>query len=355
MSDIMQALVNSKKIKYTVMNELIKQLPQNTEELNLFISVESILKPFYSPNVNEIFNSLDNDDKYLLSSELINIAAHYRHYFWSRFNIPTNFYFYYSNEKAFHNTVINSDYRRDYYNKRFSDNSEFYNLNKIIIENLDLSNVLSEYLPNIYFINTRTLEPSVLPYYIISKLGTLEDVTNVVMTNSVIDFQLVSLERTFIIDMKMDKSYVINKDNIYSTLLKKSKVKKDTPLSHVFFPSVLSISGYKYFNIEGLKGMGQVKTIAKLEKSINNGIIGNDVLSADMTLTSKKLFENTELIDNNYKILSYSYQNKHISPKEIYNIKQQLTNKSDNMSLMEINRLYYEHYPLMLLELMEGE
>ena len=355
MSDMMQAIINSKKIKYVILNNLIKDLPQDTEEINLFISIESIIKSFYATKVNEIFNSLDQEDKYLLSSELINVAAHYRHYFWSRFNMPSNFYFYYSDEKAFHNTVLDNDYRNTYYTKRFDSKSEYYNLNKIIDENLNLSNILSEYLPNIYFINTRTLEPSILPYHIISKLGSIQGVTNVILTNNTLDYQLVSLPNTFIIEMKMDKSFVISKDNLYQILLKKSKIKNDTPLSHVFYPSILSISGYKSYNIEGIKGMGMIKTISKLEKAIASGIIGNDIVSSDITLISGKLFENKDTINKNYKVLSYSYQNKNISPKEIFNIKQQITNKSDNMSLMEINRLYYERYPLMLIELMEGE
>ena len=355
MSDMMQAIINSKKIKYSVLNSLIKDLPQNTDELNLFISVESVLKSFYATKVNEIFNSLEQEDKYLLSSELINIAAHYRHYFWSRYNIPTNFYFFYSDEKAFHNVVLDSNYRETYYTKRFDNKSEYYNLNKIIDENLKLSNILSEYLPNIYFINTKTLESSVLPYYIISKLGDVEGVTNLILTNNTLDYQLVSLPNTFIIEMKMDNSFVISKDNLYKILLKKSKIKDDTPLSHVFYPSILSISGFTKYNIEGIKGMGMMKTIAKLEKAVSQGIINNDVVSSDITLVSSRLFENKENINRNYKVLSYSYQNKNISPKEVYNIKQQLINKSDNMSLMEINRLYYERYPLMLIELMEGE
>lgn len=355
MISIMNAIINSKKIKYAVLNNLIKDLPQDTEELNLFISVESILKSFYAPKVNEVFNSLNNEDKYLLSSELINIAAHYRHYFWSRFNIPTNFYFFYSSEKAFHNCVLDSDYRLDYYNKRFDNNSEYYNLNKIIEENLKLSNIMSEYLPNIYFVNTLTVEPSVLAYHIINRIGSQNGLTNLILTNNILDYQLVSMPNTFIIEMNMDKSFIISKDNLYNIVLKKSKIRDTSSLSHVFYPAILSISGHKKYNVEGIKGMGIVKTISKLEKKIEDGTITNDILSADMLLTSNKLFDNTDTVIRNYKLLSYSYQNKNISPKESFNIKNQLINKSDNMSLMEINRLYYENYPLMLLELMEGE
>ena len=356
MSDTINAILNSKKIKYSVLKELINDLPEDTEELNLFISVESIMKHFYNKKVNEIFNSLTNDDKYILSSELINIAAHYRHFFWSRYNITTNFYFYYSSEKAEHNREIFNDYRLSYYNKTIDDKVEFKALNKLINTNLKLANIISEYLPNIYFIDTKTLEPSVLVQYIVGKIKNIPEITNLVLTNNTLDYQLVNLPRTFILEMKMDDSYIISKNNIYKTLLKKSKTRDNSILDSSFYTSVLAISGFKKYDIEGLKGSGLIKTIAKLERDITNNKITNDEISSNLLLTADKIYEdNTDIIKRNYKLLSYEYQRKQITPKEIHNIDLQLNNKSDNVSLMEINRMYYEQYPLMLIELMEGE
>lgn len=358
-SEMMQIVLNSKKVKYAVLEPLIeKNLPSDTQEVNIFISIETVLKQFYNPKLNETVNSLDSEDKFLLSSEIINIVAHYRHFFYSRYNMPSNYFLYYSSAKAFYNLTEDSNYRKDYYDKRLSSKSEFYTLNKMIKKNLELANILSEYLPNVHIIDTKSLEPSVLPYYIINNNEGVGGLTNLILTNNQLDYQLANLDRTFILNLKMDDSEIISKDGLMAKMLKSSKIKNSTPLDPNFYTSVLSISGYKPFNIDGLKGYGYTKVISKLEKAVTEGKISNDELSANMLLTCNQLFSDQKQIDvikKNYKVLSYENLFKNMSPKELHNIDNQINNKSDNMSLLEINRTYYERYPLMLIELMEGE
>ena len=139
--DIGAMIINSKKVKYIVLDELIKKLPVNTEEINLFISIDSLLKSFYNPQVNEKINVLDSDDQYMLSSEIINIAAHYRHYFWSRYQIPTNYFFYYSDKEADYCIRELPTYKSSFYGKRLYNKVEFRNLNKMINENLKLASL----------------------------------------------------------------------------------------------------------------------------------------------------------------------------------------------------------------------
>lgn len=358
-SNMMQIILNSKKIKYSVLEPLIlKNIPKDTQEINIFISVDSLIKQFYNPKINETINALDSEDKFLLSSEIINVIAHYRHFFYSRYNMPTNYFLYYSGAKSFYNLTKDENYKKDYYEKCISSKSEFYNLNKMIKKNLELANLLSEYLPNIYIIDTKSLEPSVLPYYIINNNQGVNGLTNLILTTNQVDYQLANLDRTFIVNLKMDESEIINKDNLMKKLLKTSKIKDNTPLDSNFYLTTLAISGFKPFNVEGLKGYGYTKVVSKLEKAITNGKIVNDNLSANLLLTANQLFTEQKQINTikkNYKILSYENLFKNISPKELDNINNQINNKSDNMSLLEINRLYYERYPLMLIELMEGE
>ena len=78
-------ILNSKKIKYVILEELVKKLPQDTDELNIFINADSIFKSFYNPSIKEQLNAIKNENKYLLSSEFITIIAHYRHFFYSRY------------------------------------------------------------------------------------------------------------------------------------------------------------------------------------------------------------------------------------------------------------------------------
>ena len=223
---------------------------------------------------------------------------------------------------------------------------------------MELASLLSEYLPNIYIINTKTLDPSVLPYTIIQKNGNIENLTNLILTNNKVEFQLVNLPNTYVLDLKSDDSIIIGNKNLMEQLLTKSKTKKETILDPNYYASVLSVSGFKNFNIDGIPGCGPIKAINKIEKAISGGYLNNDETSSKLNITAENLFTEDKYINtikNNYRILSIENLYKNISPKEKYNIIEMLKNKSDNMSLIEINRLYYEEYPLMLVELMEGE
>ena len=270
--------------------------------------------------------------------------------------MPTNFFIYYSDMHNSYSKNINPLYKENYYNKKDINSYEYGNINKNIQKNMHLATILSEYLPNIYIINTKTLEPSVLPYFIINKNNNIEKLTNLILTNNRLDFQLVNLPNTFILELKSDESKIIDNNNLMEKLLSKSKSKNNTILDSSFYTSVLSVCGIKEFNIDGINGCGPIKTINKIEKAISQNIITNDSISSKFNITGEKIFNGYgKLIKNNYNIINYENLYKNISPKEKYNILQSLKNKSDNMSLIEINKVYYENYPLMLIELMEGE
>lgn len=353
---MLQAIINSKKIKYSVLQPIIQSnLPNDTKEVSVFISLECILKQFYNPKVNEIMNSLEIPEKYLLSSELINVVAHYRHFFWSRYGIPSTYFVYYSTEKAVYNMLEVDEFRKHHYEKRVDNSLEYGSVNNMIRENLKLSNLLSEYLPNIYFIDTKDLEPAALAEFIISN-NKDAGLTNIVLSNNPIDYQLVNQDRTFAITLQSDNSKVIRKENLMDVFLKDSKKKTTTPLSPFFYVPIYAISGHKSFNVTGLKGMGKLKTISLLEKGLLDGTVTNSEYKTLAPLT-KKLFAKKEAsqVNSNFNVLSYSNLVQRMSPKQLDNIKDQIENKSDNQSLMQINSEYYEKYPMMLIELCEGE
>jgi hypothetical protein len=355
LSNMLHAIINSKKTKYSILQPLVeKNLPKDTKELTVFISLECILKQFYNPRVNETINSLEIPEKHLLSSELINIVAHYRHFFWSRYGVPSTYFVYYSSERATYNILESEGYRKNFYEKRVDNTLEYGNLNKMVRKNLDLANLLSEYLPNIYFIDTKDFDPSALPHFILRN-NQGDGITNIVLSNNVIDYQMVNNDRTFAITLQGDNSSVIRRENLMELFLKDSKKKSSTVLSsHLYIP-VYAISGHKTFNVDGIKGMGKLKTIALLEKALANGEISNGIHKTMEPIS--RLFDkgDSKLINSNFNVLDYGNLCGHITPKQLDNIRMQIDNKSDNQSLMEINHQYYEKYPLMLIELMEGE
>lgn len=349
-----ESIINSKKIKYSVLNPLLRDYLDCKiyNEINIFISLDTLINQFFNKNINEKVNILKEKDKYFLSSELINVTAHYRHYFWSRYGIPSNYYIYYSDIPSVYNLRQDSNYKSSYYDKRDKDNQTYFMNNIMIEKNLKLISLLTEYIPNVYFVNTKGYEPDALPNLLISNIKD-NDILNLVLSNNLIEFQNVELKNTLCIKLNMDNSKIIRTDNIIRTLFSTSKRKIITELSNNFFVPILAIVGYKKYDIKGVKGLGPIKTINKIERS---EILDRKFFNMEDFINSS-VFEKNDmsLVQNNFNILSFNNQRLNITPRQYNQIKDQINNKSDNMSLMEINNEYYKDYPLMLIELMEGE
>lgn len=354
-----QSILNSKKIKYSILKDIIQPKLIGVMEINIFISLNSILKTFYSLKPDEVAESLQITKPNSLSSEIINIIAHYRHFFWSRFGIPSNYYIYYSDEMCNYCCSINKNYKSDYYDKRkgLSDIKEFITINEVINRNLSLIEILTEYLPNVYFINTKTFEPSALPQLLIDKNKQKEYIHNFILTNDSMDYQLCNNPYTSIISLNADRSRIIDQNNLMQVIMKKTKSENRnliTNVSSFFYVPVYSIAGFKKYNITGIKGHGPLRSLKKINKLIEDDLLSN-ICYNNMNEISDLLNLDKKLLNNNFKILSLKNISINISNKEFINIKKQLNNKSDNMSLLEINNKYYKSNPLMLIELMEGE
>jgi hypothetical protein len=354
--------LNSKKIKYLILEPMISGYMLGVNEVNCFISLNSLLKSFYGYNADIIAEDLSNISFNALSSEIINIAAHYRHYFWSRHHVPTTFYIYYSTEMSDYCLNINTSYKKKYYSKRNGTSSikEYNTINTIIEKNYELINIISEYLPNIFFINTGTFESSATPQFLLDKNinKDMDGVLNLVLTADKIDFQLCTNHNTLVINVDSDLSKLITKDKLLETLFGSKKSPKKMEISPYFYVPMLSIIGYKSYDIDGIRGYGPIATYKRIGNLIDNGSIENiEYKSMDKVskLISPKFPLDADKINNNFKILSYKNLSNNITKKEFINIKKQLVNKSDNMSLMSINDKYYRKNPLMLIELMEGE
>ena len=357
-----RSLINHKKIKYSILKELIAEYMVGVKEVNCFLSLDMILKTFYSIKPDEVSESLASANPNALSSEIINVVAHYRHYFWSRYHVPSNYFIYYSFDMADYCCEHCLTYKESYYNKRMGNTEiqEYKIINENIEFNLNLIKLITEYLPNIYFINTGSLEPAVLPQLLISKNKPKETIHNFVFTTNKNEYQMVNNPYTTVISVNGDDSKVYTSHNLMYSLVKGTKdadARKEIirKVSSKFYIPTLAISGYKSYDIKGCKGYGTVKVLKLISKLLKENKISDiDYTTLDDIL---QYFPNSDiqLINNNYYVLNLKNLVQNISNKEYINIKKQINNKSDNMSLMEINSKYYESNPLMLIELMEGE
>lgn len=323
-----------------------------TDKVNVFINFESVL--------NNLSMLRDIDTKLLLErkfptifeSEMINLCAHYKRFFRGN-NLDTNVFLYYTDLTSpdFINFKYNDEYRSYYINK-FLQNPKFQLLgNKLVDIIIPRVQTIMEFIPNVYFIQGSGLEGSLIPSIIAKEYP---DRKNFIITSDKYETQyLLDKERFCVHYIKRAgaASGIFSTFEKYLTdLFKESHEEKSDSLlfsNPSFYSILLSSLGDKIRSIDPLKGIG-VKTMMKfLSSGINNGLITKDIKSLDMILQILP-DEYREQADKNFNCINLERQFGELSQKEIFNITNQIKDRSDYNSLLRLNQEDYRDYPLML-------
>lgn len=214
-------------IKYDRLNELMKhvELVRDIDHIDIYIDIFNMLKKAYQPNVRP-------SRKLSIVSSIINLAAHYRGYFRTRYRLWTRIFLVYGNEST--------DNHRRFYMGFSSRNEETLNYNEIeadIRSQLELVRILCGYIEDVYCI-FRNTDFSMFTYDNICKN---QQTPSIVITKSKYSYQIPALTRNaYIFRPKKSKdgdvSFVIKYsnslvkyyDNINSNLLLE-KISKINP------------------------------------------------------------------------------------------------------------------------------
>ena len=97
-------IINYSYVKYDRLSELInlEYKGSNSSNINIFIDLYSILKPLYSANIII-------DDYTEITSCIINMCAHYRYFFRSRYNVESRIYLIWSKNIPYKNKTLYPD------------------------------------------------------------------------------------------------------------------------------------------------------------------------------------------------------------------------------------------------------
>ena len=369
-----ESIFNSKKIKYSSLKELLKpyisNYPQETN-VNIFLDIQSLLKSFYNPQVLNIYNSLSSNESLIFISEIFNIVGHYRHFFASRYQMYTTFYLYNSFQKSSYHLKLNNDYRKDFYFKRIDDNQTFNILNSIIKTKFKMFQSMVKYVTNVFYIDTKDLEPSVFPYFFINNEEFRNNNTNykdskeninLIISNDKMQYQslLNSSNNTILLELRSEKSRIIYNGNLIETLIKDSKSKSSIDVeffNNSYLPILYSLSSNKDYNINGIKNMGIIRSIKFLEKNKDNIMLReiinpteNDFLFLNdfNEVDKNKFINNYKLINFNTIINKCNYEKNIITNNLLLNL-------IDYNGLMQVNDKVFKKFPINLDFLFEGE
>lgn len=218
-----EQLIFSNYVRYDRLKDIVNSAfnGSNATKLNIYIDLYSILKPIYNDGVRiENYN--------IITSMIINMCAHYRDFFKTRYATKTEFYIIYSENCPYINNQFCKDY--NYNNFICITNNKF--MHNVIAQNIILLDELCKYLPDIHFIQT-TFESGVLiEDLIIRELNSnTEHGPHMIISKDKYLYQLAALSMKNVIILrpkkynKDDISYYINGYNLIDTVIKERKIK----------------------------------------------------------------------------------------------------------------------------------
>lgn len=359
-SDVtMEKILNAKKIKYVMLDELFTELPPKIKNITFYIDLYDIIRDIYIQNIGEELLTLSEKKKLFISSSIINMIGHLRKYF-LRHYIKTKFIFFYSTKKAKNEINEYENYKDSFYHTRLVGlNTNVMKLNAIVMSNIKLCEILSNYLPHAYFVNSEEINPTLVPYHFI-KGDPLS--TNIIYTNDKTNINNCLLnDKTFILTYNYNKIVIYGKNDLLNFYISnKKEVNKE--INPELIPYMFSISGYKKYSVEGLPSYAELKAYNLFERLINNGTLSNIKYAPEIFLNDivkyKKINEdNLKIIKRNLNLFVPELMYDKLTLSDKLFLDKKITDLQDIKSLVDINDQYYSSIsrPIYLEDLLLGE
>lgn len=359
-----EKILNTKKVRYDIMDKMFKNLKKTygkqESTVNIFIDIPSTVKQLYNPKNIELLSRTLNKSRYCIASTIINMAAHYRHYFASRWCCYSNIFFMLNSLSDSNLISIDNNYKKNYYEKRINlTNEVFGNMNSIMKSNYNIIRIISDYLPHVYWFDSRNIDYRAQFNFIKNNL--LEDnQLNIILTTDQIFYQSALCDNTIILEPRGENTTIANRDNIIQLLAGKTKTFEKKPELLSINPENITLLdlmvNQKDYDIEGIRKFGYTKAILFLNK--NEIDIGEPILNE---ISIQEIFKDI-LEEKEIKIIQ---KNLNIFSNEILSQKNEKKldiyfSKIDNFinepfELRKVNEKYFERYPILLNYIFEGE
>lgn len=347
----MDRTFNLFKVRFNVLDDLFSQQCKHitpNSRVNVYINMEPVLRKLLSVT-NENYSRVSKINLKEFTSNIINLAAHYRLFF-SKHKLYSKIYVYIPTpQSSYINTSFIDEYRQGYYHN-MTKNAKYKNLGNVISDSQEIVQLISEYIEGVYFIESGSIENSLIPYIINSENN--DNFDNFIVSNDPYDFQYVNHGFNIIVPKK-ENSYIVNKDNLIDILKQREHVESDIEPGSLVYPFILSIMGDKRRNIPKISRMGLVTILKTIDKAIKQNIITDRTFNINL-LSGIVREDYASILLNNFYCTDIKSQFSRLGQYDTYFITKQIKDKYDEESLKKINDLYFSETPIMLLEACSG-
>lgn len=341
----LESLLLSYYIKYDRLVALCNMALSDIQSplVDIYVDLYDMLKPLYTRDVY-------SNKRFIITSSIINLAAHLRGYFWSRHRLMTKIFLVYGESSTMQHKIFYPTFGDD----EFKNTLGYGNNNKLITDQLELVKILCGYINDVYYVNKKS-SFSMFVYDNITR--EVNNIPAIILSKSRYCYQLPALYSNAKIfrpkkSNREDISYVVSSSNIYRNYYNKITSNNTLDILSTISPYLLNVmitlTGIPSYNMNSIVN---VTTASKMViDAINNHRI-IDGYNSDPDLIYKALIGIDKYVDSTlfkYRFNAIDLPTQH----RIYNSTPEARdmlwyiNLNDPETMKSINNKYFIDNPL---------
>lgn len=344
---------NSYKVRYDVLDSYMIPIKRSQiiNSVNIFVSLDDLFHGLHKPSVNNEFQVCGQDAPKQFISNIFNLLAHYRYWAIKRMRMNCKVYgVFTSTLRSFKNNIYVPNYRKHFKDINSETNATNYFVNETIRSSLPLIEVISHYIPDVYVVDSKYLEPSMIPIYINNDIYRAD--WNILISRDTYDLQYVYKNKWGLISPKGEHTQILTTTNMWDYINIKDRVYLEE--AHLHYPYQLydlakALVGDKYRSIPRLRRIGW-KTLFKYFDTIME-----EYDSSSIVLSRDKLLElivakqiTNDMVNDNLNAIDVELQYKTMMEVDKQAILVQLEDIPDYENLKLLNQRQFHQYPLNL-------
>ena len=346
-----EQMITGSFVKYNRLSKIINEtyLGSNATEINLFIDLNSVLKPLYSIDAW----TYKYKHIYEIAATVLNMCGHYREFF-KYIGVSTNIYLIY----GLNCPSINDTFIKGYNSKFINSYIKKPDITKLINDNLFIIKLITQYIPKIYFFDIGTNEVSAMIDYIINYNKSERQIENLVISKDILMLQLVPEHNARILKPNKTKedgdlSYISDINNLIKRFCVEYRKAKepDVKISPYFLQNILTMTRLPERSIFGDTKISIPKAIHIIDQAVKNRFLTEGILytqsSINTVLEAMDIPCNKSELDMKFKAINTHYQSAFILLTEKPEFKKlHLIDMEDPINLKEIISKYFEKIPI---------
>jgi hypothetical protein len=303
------------------------------------------------PLINNEFQICGTNAGKQLTSNIFNLLGHYRNWaIKNRIKVKV-FGIYTTTLRSFKNAIYVENYRKKFKDNYDSQNATYYFINEAIKNSTPVLPIICNYVPDVYLIDSKYLEPCIVPYYISNEVFKMD--WNLLISRDPYNLQYSYKDKWSLISPKGENSRFIKKTDLWNYLNVKERIYKDPidlKYNHELYIFAKSVVGDKYRSVPRLRKIGWLTLFKYLDEIIEKY---KDSSYTTMQLQLLELLKGEKKItdadiNNNLSVISVENQIDTLNEIDKSGILSQIRDIPDYENLKYLNTTQFIKFPLNL-------